>query len=261
MLQQVLPLHHASARDKGASQGTVPITPTQTAFAAGSITEGSGRTPLQGTVKLPKVKEEATSGSDTATETDSTSGAGSRSTSAAYNLPEGYTPFLDGLNQLHKPSPASAHPERLPPMRLPSSLTTEDFTRAVAVATVSALRHQRSFAHSMAGSGTQGSGRKERPTLVLGGNRKGDDVPTEGLASVLGGGADYTGGLAMSAEHAVGDSHQGAAGDHGDGGGGHEAPEWTRTVSAAVLLSCTLLYAVIAGKSPSCRCCRPCRRY
>lgn len=32
-----------------------------------------------------------------------------------------------------------------------------------------------------------------------------------------------------------------------DGGAaGHEAPSWTRGVSAAVLLSCTLLYAIIA---------------
>lgn len=30
-------------------------------------------------------------------------------------------------------------------------------------------------------------------------------------------------------------------------GGGHEAPSWTRGMSAAVLLGCTLLYAMIAG--------------
>jgi hypothetical protein len=30
--------------------------------------------------------------------------------------------------------------------------------------------------------------------------------------------------------------------------GGHDAPSWTRGVSAAVLLGCTLLYAMVAGK-------------
>jgi len=34
--------------------------------------------------------------------------------------------------------------------------------------------------------------------------------------------------------------------DDGSDGGGHEAPSWTRGVSAAVLLGCTLLYAIIA---------------
>jgi Ca2+:H+ antiporter len=34
--------------------------------------------------------------------------------------------------------------------------------------------------------------------------------------------------------------------DDDDGAGGHEAPSWTRGVSAAVLLGCTLLYAIIA---------------
>lgn len=34
-----------------------------------------------------------------------------------------------------------------------------------------------------------------------------------------------------------------------DEGGGHEAPSWTRGMSAAVLLGCTLLYAAIAGES------------
>lgn len=33
---------------------------------------------------------------------------------------------------------------------------------------------------------------------------------------------------------------------HDDGHGGHEAPEWSRTTSSTVLLTCTLLYAAIA---------------
>jgi Ca2+:H+ antiporter len=55
--------------------------------------------------------------------------------SSNYNLPAGYTPFLDTVDNDMKA-------QQITPMRLPSSLTTEDFTRAVAVATVSALRHQ-----------------------------------------------------------------------------------------------------------------------
>lgn len=31
-------------------------------------------------------------------------------------------------------------------------------------------------------------------------------------------------------------------------GGGHDAPNWSRTKSAGVLMGCTALYAVIAGK-------------
>lgn len=37
-------------------------------------------------------------------------------------------------------------------------MTTDDFTRAVAVATVSALRHQQAHAHSKARSGEEGGG-------------------------------------------------------------------------------------------------------
>ena len=73
----------------------------------------------------------------------------------------------------------------------PETMTTDDFTRAVAVATVSALRHH---AHAQS--------------------------PARVRASVV---ED--------------------AGAHG----GHDAPSWSRTTSASVLLACTALYAVIAG--------------
>ena len=36
-------------------------------------------------------------------------------------------------------------------------------------------------------------------------------------------------------------------GEGGGGHGGHDAPSWSRTVSASVLLACTALYALIAG--------------
>jgi len=96
----------------------------------------------------------------------------------------GYTPFLDSVNQTVRES-------TIPQMQLPPNLTADDFTRAVAVATVSALRdHQEP--------------QRPRP----------------------GGVAD---------------------GVHDDGGhGGHDAPSWSRTVSASVLLGCTVLYALIA---------------
>lgn len=74
----------------------------------------------------------------------------------------------------------------------PTELATDDFTRAVAVATVSALRHQQ-------------------------GHRRAVEAA----------------------------AHEEAAGGHG----GHDAPSWSRTVSASVLLGCTALYAIIAGKS------------
>ncbi|KAL1748360.1 hypothetical protein HDZ31DRAFT_29871 [Schizophyllum fasciatum] len=80
----------------------------------------------------------------------------------------------------------------LPEGQAPNVLTAEDFTRAVAVATVSALRHQ--TAHSPGRVRTSGA------------------APAE------------------------------AEGGHG----GHDAPSWSRKVSASVLLSCTFLYAIIA---------------
>jgi Ca2+:H+ antiporter len=110
-------------------------------------------------------------------------------TAAPYQGPTGYTPFLETIHRDLKA-------ESCTPMRLPSSLTTEDFTRAVAAATVSALRQQNSIPQTA----------KARPTS----------------------GAD-------------------AAHDD-DSEGGHEGPSWSRGMSATVLLSCTLLYAIIAGE-------------
>ncbi|EAU85949.2 hypothetical protein CC1G_02972 [Coprinopsis cinerea okayama7 len=75
-------------------------------------------------------------------------------------------------------------------IQLPPAMTTDDFTRAVAVATVSALRHQQTHAS--------------------------------------------TGKLRAS------------VGDEAGGHGGHDAPSWSRTASASVLLACTALYALIA---------------
>ncbi|KII86807.1 hypothetical protein PLICRDRAFT_113470 [Plicaturopsis crispa FD-325 SS-3] len=55
----------------------------------------------------------------------------------------GYTPVLESVDQALKTT-------GLQPMQLPEQMTTEDFTRAVAVATVSALRHQQNHSYSPA---------------------------------------------------------------------------------------------------------------
>jgi len=92
----------------------------------------------------------------------------------------GITPLVEQVEQIAKVVQPTLGP----------TITTDDFTRAVAVATVSALRHQ-------------------------------------GSASRL--------------------RSSGVGGEHDDGGhGGHDAPSWSRTVSASVLLTCTFLYAMIA---------------
>jgi len=75
----------------------------------------------------------------------------------------------------------------------PAQVTSDDFTRAVAVATVSALRHQQVQARR-----------------VRSGQLAGDEEDPSGH-------------------------------------GGHDAPSWSRAVSASVLLGCTALYAIIAG--------------
>ncbi|ORY24674.1 hypothetical protein BCR39DRAFT_472108 [Naematelia encephala] len=126
-----------------------------------------------------------------------------RTASNSYDLPAGYTPFLDSVDRDIK------NPQ-ITPIRLPHTLTTEDFTRAVAVATVSALRHQGSIIGSHSGSA-------QRPRPMNSETHGGQGHSTEG----------------------AGAEEEGEA-------GGHEAPSWNRGVSTGVLLACTLLYAIIA---------------
>lgn len=76
-----------------------------------------------------------------------------RGTSASRMASSGYTPFLESMDRNMKDSPMGN-------MKLPSHLTTEDFTRAVAAATVSALRHQNSVISQSA------SGHKTRAANV-----------------------------------------------------------------------------------------------
>lgn len=102
--------------------------------------------------------------------------------------PVGFTPVLESVDHAVKTTAG------LQPMQLPEAMTADEFTRAVAVATVSALRHQQQHQTPHSPARARGSG-------------------------------------------AMGD----------EAAGGHEAPSWSRTVSASVLLICTALYAVIAG--------------
>ncbi|KAF8318991.1 hypothetical protein DL93DRAFT_2164698 [Clavulina sp. PMI_390] len=107
----------------------------------------------------------------------------------------GYTPILENFSSSLRGDPAAG----VQPLTLPPAITADDFTRAVAVATVSALRHQQ---HQEA----------LRPR----------GLPTPGVME--------------------GPSHDAGGGGHG----GHDAPSWSRMVSASVLMACTVLYAVIA---------------
>jgi Ca2+:H+ antiporter len=127
------------------------------------------------------------------------------------SLPSGYTPLVEHVNQATR---AAVDPMVLPPptltMDAPApgggqtrlNMTTDDFTRAVAVAAVSALRE-----------GAAADGARLRASGA-------------------------TSGVFDGGHHAAG----------GGGHGGHDAPSWSRSTSASVLLSCTLLYAIIAGK-------------
>lgn len=99
--------------------------------------------------------------------------------------PPSFAPYFDTY-----PGPGAGRDMNIPNMQLPGNLTADDFTRAVAVATVSALRHQQ-------------------------------EQPQRQLQRVV-----------EEEAHA-----------------GHDAPSWSRTMSASVLLGCTLLYAIIAGMS------------
>ncbi|KAF8134027.1 hypothetical protein EV363DRAFT_1258711 [Boletus edulis] len=127
------------------------------------------------------------------------------STSAQQQVGATRSPVSPSVRRVSYAPPPSTHQHLTPLMesvdlavkntQLPESLSKDDFTRAVAVATVSALRHQQNQSVSPA-----------RPRTSISGD------PDTGVG----------------------------------GHTGHEAPEWSRMTSAAVLLACTALYAIIA---------------
>jgi Ca2+:H+ antiporter len=92
---------------------------------------------------------------------------------------------------------------QLPTTIAGEAFNTEEFTRAVAVATVNALKsHENAIAREWKQA-------RVPPTL-------------EGA---------HVQAAVTEEEHS-----------------GHEGPSWSRTVSSCVLLGCTVLYAIIAGK-------------
>jgi len=123
VLHNVLPTHK-DRNDAPAVPGSPP-TPTATAAQANNFRAQMGITPQSG------APSEECQG---------------KLSGGNFNLPPGYTPFLESIDTSMKNQP------HLTPMKLPEALTTEDFTRAVAVATVSALRHQGSIIQSQHGS-------------------------------------------------------------------------------------------------------------
>lgn len=142
----------------------------------------------------PSVPRESSQGSTSAANRATTSPSMPRRVSyASQPPPPGFTPVMESVDQAVKNTGG------LQNLQLPEPMTTDEFTRAVAVATVSALRHQQTVAHS----------------------------PARVRAS-------------------AGET------DGGGGHGGHDAPSWSRTTSASVLLACTALYAIIAGPFRPC---------
>ena len=79
--------------------------------------------------------------------------------------PPGFTPVLESVDQAMKTS-------GMQPMNLPPAMTTDDFTRAVAVATVSALRHQQAIPPS------PGPARTSSAEHDAGGGHGGHDAPS-----------------------------------------------------------------------------------
>lgn len=203
VMHSVLPQHRRSL--------TQPPSPSN-AFGGGGF--GSLRSPKATLAKLPEQSDE---GDQTQAASSSDNNISGRVTSANYNLPPGFTPYLESVPPLGM-GIGSGSKDGPTPMRLPGSLTTEDFTRAVAVATVSALRHQRS---------------------IIGGTPRSKMAASASMGTQIHSGAGGAGGaLGGKREEDEEESH-----------GGHEGPSWNRSVSAGVLLGCTLLYAVIAGES------------
>ncbi|KDQ09896.1 hypothetical protein BOTBODRAFT_36709 [Botryobasidium botryosum FD-172 SS1] len=114
----------------------------------------------------------------------------------------GLAPLIESVNNAVKSTTAGMSSIQLPP-----SLSTDEFTRAVTVATVSALRHEHQHEGRVKGH----------------------------VSGAMHGGMGGMGGPGAEGH------------DDGHGGhGGHDAPAWSRFTSASVLLGCTAIYAIIA---------------
>lgn len=187
-------------KDRGSGSGEPPLSPTSgnMSMSVGSLGSVPGTGTGGGTLSAASATSSALPQQQT--QQRPLSPSPSRPTHISIvNPPIPYTPLLESVDQAVKSQGLTAQP-------LPPNFTTDDFTRAVAVATVSALRHQGVGGAAVSPVRMRGSG------------------PVGGM-----GGAEHDGGT-------------------GGGHGGHEAPSWSRMFSASVLLGCTFLYAIIAGK-------------
>lgn len=180
---------NGGATVKGAHRG-LSKTPS-IVMQAGNETPSRSQTPVPRSIVEASTRPQHTSGSGNAppspTMTRRVSYAPSPTT---HHVQPGYTPLIESVDHAIKTT-------GIPPIQLPDNMSSDAFTRAVAVATVSALRHQNAHAQSPARARTSGVSA---------------DAETDG------------------------------------GHGGHDAPSWTRGTSTAVLLTCTALYAIIAGE-------------
>ncbi|GFZ43303.1 LOW QUALITY PROTEIN: Putative cation exchanger [Saitozyma sp. JCM 24511] len=143
VMQHILPVH--------GKPGAAPSTQTGQPQTPTLAPSSQAQSPQAARLQLPS---EGARGHDRGPSTASQQTQGTASTGGGggggLQLPAGYSPLVDTVDRDVK--------SHVSPMRLPSSLTPEDFTRAVAVATVSALRHQGSFI-----GGHHPSGHKSRP--------------------------------------------------------------------------------------------------
>ncbi|KAF8967076.1 hypothetical protein BDZ97DRAFT_1917028 [Flammula alnicola] len=170
-------VHPGPSGSTGAQQpGSLNQKPSNLNNRSGSNAPSRTETPLPGPPPNTNL-------APSARPTPTASPAFQRKVSYAVSQQPNYLPVLESVDHAVKNTD-------LRNMQLSEPMTTDDFTRAVAVATVSALRHQQAHAHSPARA------------------------------------------RAAGAEH--------------EAAGGHDAPSWSRTTSASVLLTCTALYAVIA---------------
>jgi Ca2+:H+ antiporter len=179
-----LPTHRISLYNK------LPTTAGTTQCPA-SLSRRDSNANTRGSNAFSQMETPLPRDSSTSTSVPPQAGRSSANRKLSYASQQQLRPVLESVDHAVKNT-------NLQNIQLPESMTTDDFTRAVAVATVSALRHQQQ-AHSHSHS----------PGRV----RSAAEPECTG------------------------------AGGHG----GHDAPSWSRTTSASVLLGCTALYAVIAG--------------
>ena len=183
-----LPTHRISQYNKLATTaGATPQIPASLTRRDSNVNAKGSNEPSRTETPLPR--ESSTSTSVPPQAGRSSAPSNRRLSYASQQQQTSLRPVLESVDHAVKNT-------NLQNIQLLESMTTDDFTRAVAVATVSALRHQQQ-AHSHSPGRVRSAAEPENT----------------------------------------------GAGGHG----GHDAPSWSRTTSASVLLGCTALYAVIAG--------------